>query len=85
MDYDILAQNIGQKYTVQWGKLVPADNGEFTVSTTAAWNTIYLNSQARTATVVAAPDSWIGRTYHFRKQDCVTLAAEYVDSKLGSN
>jgi len=81
MKYEDYINKIGLKYNIVEGKLVEdPDNGVFTVSTTLAYNTIYLNKFNKTAELVTHPNSWIGRTYKFRKSDCVTLAADYYDS-----
>jgi len=85
LDYDTYSAKIGSKYTVAWGELVEAEDGEFEVSKTASKNRIVISDFAKTAQLSAERDLWIGRQWALKKSDCATLAAEYQDKQFNSN
>lgn len=85
MKYEDYIDKIGLSYDIVEGRLVEASNGVFTVSTTLAHNTIYVNKFDKTVALVTEPDSWLGRKYTFRDSDCVALSASYYDSIHGTD
>lgn len=85
LDYAIYSEKIGSKYTVEWGELVEADDGEFVVSQTPGKNRIILSNFAKTASLAADPDLWIGRVWALKKSDCASLAAEYQDKQFNAD
>lgn len=85
MEFKDFADKIGQRYTVTNGDLVASDTGEFIVSETFAYNTIYLNKIQKTVQTITEPGSYIARPYKLKYNDCITLFAEWLDKNRGSS
>jgi hypothetical protein len=72
---------LGQKWSVVYGEWIQDDvNGDFEVVDKAGIeDTINKNSG------LLCTKRWVGKGWQFRKLDCVSLAAEYIDLGLGTN
>lgn len=70
---------MGERYDIVWGELVRNDESGLleVVDTPGIHNTIHND-------IIYSRD-WIGKTYTIRHSDCVTLIAEYLDVKYGTD
>lgn len=85
MEYSTYIDKIGYRFDIENGDLVESPSGLFTVSTTYAENTLYLNKLNKSAILIPAKETYVGRLYKLRYSDCITLWAEWVDDHLNTN
>jgi hypothetical protein len=79
MNYDDYINKIGTRYNIVLGKLVESTEGQLVVSDNfTASNIIYVNKLNRTVELVIPKELYIGRSYHLRKSDCISLIAEWL-------
>lgn len=86
MNYNDYYNKIGIKYNIVLGKLVEDTEGTITVSDNfTASNIIYVNHANKTANLVIAKEEYVGRSYALRKNDCISLIAEWLTNNTNKD
>lgn len=85
MEFKEFIDKLGLKYTITNGDLVESETGEFLVTETLGINTIYVNKLTSSVKLVYAKDSYIGRSYKLKENDCITLFTNRLDGHFNTN
>jgi hypothetical protein len=85
MDYKYFTSKLGKKFSIVQGAIVEDECGLFTVSETFGNYVIYLNKFDKSWNIIAPTKSYLARKYIFKKSDCITLNAEWLDDYFKSN
>lgn len=85
MKYEELILNIGNRVSIKEGQIILDPLGNLEISYQYKPYTIYLNKLTQTFNIILPRNEYIGREYQFRKADCITLVAEWLDDNFNSS
>lgn len=77
--------HLGAKVDIREGELILSEDGFLTVGESPLPYSLYINQPTNEALPIVPRSDWRGRVYRFRRQDCVTLSAEWYDHTYGTS
>ena len=75
--------HVGAKVDIVAGNLVLSETGFLTVSTSPQQYALYVDTWTGLVAPICPRTDYRARRYEYRKQDCITLVAEWVDNHFG--
>jgi len=78
-------QHVGSRVDIVAGDLVLSETGFLIVATSPAQYALYVDTWTGLVAPICPRADYRARRYEYRKQDCITIVAEWVDNHFGLN